>query len=131
MSDETESARLESEHRLTTSGQPNSNGVSEYVAPSAVPAFFAAAGSQASFRFVEFFTANIRNVNTRAAYHRSVCQFANWCAARGMEMVDLNPVLIAAYIEELQHSRPEPSVKQALAAIRMLFDWFVIGHVMP
>ena len=36
----------------------------------ALPAVIAAAGEPASMRFIEFFTANIRNPNTRAAYAR-------------------------------------------------------------
>lgn len=40
-----------------------------------VPAVIAAAGNKAAWRFVEFFTANIRNPNTRAAYVRAVAAF--------------------------------------------------------
>ena len=40
-----------------------------------------------------------------------------------------NPVLIAGYIEN--HPGSPPTVKQHLAAIRMLFDWLVIGQVVP
>jgi hypothetical protein len=36
-----------------------------------VPALIAARGLPAGRRFVEFFTANIRNKNTREAYHLS------------------------------------------------------------
>jgi hypothetical protein len=36
-----------------------------------VPAIISAAGERASFRFVEFFTANIRNKNTRLSYGAS------------------------------------------------------------
>jgi len=96
-----------------------------------IPQFISAAGARARFRFVEFFAAHVRNANTRAAYYRAVCQFADWCASKRLDLASLNPVWIAAYIEELQALRPEPSVKQALAAIRMLFDWLVIGHVIP
>ena len=35
------------------------------------PALVAAAGARASYRFFEFFTANIRNPNTRRAYARA------------------------------------------------------------
>jgi integrase len=35
------------------------------------------------------------------------------------------------YIEELQIEVSAPSVKQPLAAIRMLFDWLVTGQVVP
>ena len=36
----------------------------------------------ASKRFWEFFTANIRNRNTRKAYFVAVAQFSDWCEAR-------------------------------------------------
>jgi site-specific recombinase XerD len=41
----------------------------------------------------------------------------------------LRPAVIAAYIE--QHPGSPPTVKQHLAAIRMLFDWLVIGQIVP
>jgi integrase len=34
---------------------------------------------------------------------------------------------VAAFIEELELSKP--TIKQQLAALRMLFDWLVVGHV--
>jgi len=37
---------------------------------------------------------------------------------------------VAAYIEELQGELSKPSVKQHLAALRMLFDWLVVGHML-
>jgi hypothetical protein len=36
-----------------------------------IPALVAAAGERASMRFHEFFAANIRNPDTRRAYHRA------------------------------------------------------------
>ena len=44
-----------------------------------MPAVIADAGDQAARRFIEFFTANIRNPNTRAAYARAVMDFFGWC----------------------------------------------------
>jgi site-specific recombinase XerC len=38
---------------------------------------------------------------------------------------------VAAYIEELGRTHSKPTVKQHLAGIRMLFDWLVLGQVMP
>ena len=38
---------------------------------------------------------------------------------------------MAAYVEQLQGERSAPTVKQHLACIRMLFDWLVVGQVMP
>ena len=36
---------------------------------------------------------------------------------------------VAAYIRELGKGFEKPTVKQHLAAIRMLFDWLVVGQV--
>ncbi len=47
--------------------------------PCSVPVVIADAGERAALRFVEFFTVNIRNVNTRAAYGRAVRGFFAWC----------------------------------------------------
>jgi hypothetical protein len=43
-------------------------------------------------------------------------------AARG-ERVE--PVIVAAYVEQLGRRKSAPTVKQSLAAIRMLFNWMV------
>jgi integrase/recombinase XerD len=66
-----------------------------------VPTLFTDAGRGAVRRFIEFFTANIRNHNTRAAYARAVARFARWCDVRGIALAQLTPVIVAAYIEEL------------------------------
>src|SRR5213594_2196022 len=95
-----------------------------------LPAAIARAGEKAAWRFIEFFTANIRNKNTRAAYAQAVREFFSWCEARGFHQLDhIQPVVIAAYIE--QHPGSPPTVKQHLAAIRMLFDWLVTGQIVP
>jgi hypothetical protein len=44
-----------------------------------VPAVIADLGDSAATRFLEFFTANIRNPNSRAAYAQAVHQFLGWC----------------------------------------------------
>jgi site-specific recombinase XerD len=97
-----------------------------------VPAAIAAAGAPARKRFIEFFTANIRNPNTRAAYARAVSNFFAWCEMAGLGRLEqLQPVHVAAYIEQLSQTHSAPSVKQHLAAVRMLFDWLVLGQVVP
>lgn len=96
-----------------------------------MPALFSDAGATASRRFIEFFTANIRNRNTREAYARAVAHFSQWCDRRGLSLLRLNPVVIAAYIEELGQAVAKPTVKQHLAAIRMLFDYLVTGQAVP
>jgi hypothetical protein len=100
-------------------------------APHVVPVLIADAGEQASWRYVEFFSANIRNANTRRAYARACSAFLAWCEARGLTLTQIRPHDVGAYIEALQGTAAAPSVKQSLAAIRMLFDWLVIGRVMP
>jgi site-specific recombinase XerD len=94
-----------------------------------LPPVIAAAGDRAARRFVEFFTATIRNKNTRLAYARAVGQFLAWCHERRFTLELIEPVVVAAYVE--QHPGSRPTVKQQLAAIRMLFDWLVTGQVIP
>ncbi len=98
----------------------------------ALPALIAGAGTLASVRFHEFFTVNIRNPNTRAAYGRAAGTFLRWCETQGLvELRHIQPIHVAAYIEHLQAEFAAPTVKQHLACIRMLFDWLVIGQVVP
>ena len=95
-----------------------------------LPALIAGAGERASRRFLEFFTVNIRNRNTRAAYGQAAGSFLRWCEGRGITRIeDVQPVHVAAYIEELGKTRKAPTVKQHLACIRMLFDWLVTGQI--
>lgn len=83
-------------------------------------------------RVLEFFTANIRNPNTRTAYAKAVIAFAAWCEHKGIKNLrHVQPVHVAAYIEHLQERIAAPSVKLSLAAIRMLFNWLIIGQIVP
>jgi site-specific recombinase XerD len=95
-----------------------------------LPVLVTAAGERATRRLLEFFTAEIRNPNTRAAYARAIHRFDGWCADRGFRLEDLTPVHVAAYVEHLGRERSKPTVKQHLAALRMLFDYLVIGQVL-
>jgi integrase/recombinase XerD len=98
------------------------------VAP-ALPALFQAV-PDGGRRFWEFFTVNIRNPHTRRAYFKAVETFAAWCAERGLhDLAAVTPMHIAGYVEQLGRIRSKPTVKQHLAAIRMLFDWLVTGQV--
>lgn len=94
-----------------------------------VPALFAPDAKSAR-HFLEFFAANIRNPNTRRAYFRNVREFAAWCGAQGFdELLDIEPIHVAAYVEQLGTRLAKPSVKQHLASLRMLFDWLVVRQV--
>lgn len=97
----------------------------------ALPALFRPDAATAK-RVIEFFTANIRNPNTRKAYAKAAGDFAAWCEQRGLDHLrNVQPIHVAAYIEELQQRIAAPSVKVQLAAIRMLFDWLVLGQIVP
>lgn len=94
-----------------------------------LPALIAQAGDRAGRRFVEFFTAQIRNKNTRSAYAQAVGQFLAWCESRRLTLRTIQPVAVAAYVEEMTERKAAPTVKQHLAAIKMLLDWMVTGHI--
>jgi site-specific recombinase XerD len=68
----------------------------------ASPALVAAAGARAQERFIEFFTANIRNRNTRRAYAQAVSEFLAWCENhRAPSITAAQPIHVAGYTEEL------------------------------
>ena len=95
-----------------------------------MPRVIADAGDQAARRFLEFFAATIRNKNTRMAYYHAVVRFFAWCDHHKIgEIADIEPLHVAAYVEVLGKDFEKPTVKQHLAAIRMLFDWLVTGQV--
>ena len=56
-------------------------------------------------------------------------QFLPWCEARGLSLDAVSPLHVAAYIRT--HPGSVPTVKQHLAAIRMLGDWLVVNQVLP
>ena len=87
------------------------------------------AGPTAVARFLEFFAGRIANARTRAAYGRAVGQFLGWCELRGLRLEAVSPLHVAAYIRT--HPGSAPTVKQHLAAIRMLCDWLVVSQVLP
>ena len=107
----------------------------------AVPMMIAGAGDRASKRFLDFFVASIDNDNTATAYYRAVCNFFAWLEQHGIrELVDIEPFHVAAYLKALKVSErskgsvkerdaANPIKKQHLAAIRMLFDWLIVGQV--
>ena len=80
---------------------------------------------------MEFFTAQIRNPQTRAAYGTAVTRFFTWCDARGLALAQISPIAVATYIDDMQGRYRAPTIKQHLAAIRRLFDWLVTGQVIP
>jgi site-specific recombinase XerD len=95
-----------------------------------VPKLIADAGENAGLRFLDFFTANIRNPNTRAAYAVAVRAFFAWLDAKHVApLATVRTHHVSAYVELLGRRYRAPTVKQHLAAIRMLFDWLIVGQI--
>ena len=98
----------------------------------AVPSLIAREGAPAAQRFMEYFGAHIRNPNTRLAYVRACIRFLNWCHDHGAPRLRaIAPMQVAAWVEARTREVSAPTVKQELAAVRGLFDWLVVGQVVP
>src|ERR1700758_77065 len=94
-----------------------------------IPELIAPAGPDVTETYIDFFTSTIRNRNTRAAYARACWQFFDWCAAHGLELMTVRPFHVAAWIEDFPGSKP--TIKQKLAAVRMLYDFLVVRQITP
>ena len=92
-----------------------------------IPELIAAAGPEVTESYIDFFTATIRNRNTRQAYARACWQFFDWCAAHGLELTTVRPFHVSAWIEDFPGSKP--TIKQKLAAVRMLYDFLVVRQI--
>jgi site-specific recombinase XerD len=112
-------------------GKKSREIVGSAVGSNLIPAAVRWAGPKAQRRFLEFFAAQIRNRNTREAYYRAVIDFLAWCDDRAFDLIDIEPVVVAAYVEYLGGIYAKPTVKQHLAAVRMVFDWLVTGGILP
>ncbi len=95
-----------------------------------VAGLFAGHTERQAIRVAEFFAAQIRNPNTRRAYLRAVTDFSTFCETHGLAVLDqVQPLHVAAWVEIQLKAYSKPTVKQQLAAVRMLFDWLVVGQV--
>jgi len=99
--------------------------------PTSLPSLFTAR-PEARKRMRDFFSSHIRNKNTRRAYMEAVRQFSAFCAEHGIvDLAQVEPVHAAAFVEDQLREHSKPTVKQRLAALRMLFDWMVVGQILP
>jgi len=96
-----------------------------------LPRIITDAGDKALLSFVNYFTAEIPNENTRRAYLQAWRQFGKWAEGRGVRLDQVKPFMLAAYREELLKRYHVRSVKQHLSALRRLFDQMVIDQVIP
>ena len=86
--------------------------------------------ARAAERFFDFFTSNMQNKHTRRAYYNAASKFSEFCAQYGVQDLEhVKPVHVAGYIESLREGFAKPTIKQHLAAVRMLFDWLVVGQI--
>lgn len=89
-------------------------------------------GAAGERRFRDFFAVHIRNPHTRAAYARAAAGFCDFAARAGLgSLAAVEPVHVAAWVEALGRAHAPATVKQRLAAVRMLFDWLVVGQIVP
>src|SRR3954464_302021 len=96
-----------------------------------VPAVVAASGPEVATRFLEFFLVAIRNPNTRRAYAAAVRAFCAWLERHGArDLTAVEPVHVAAYVEQLGRTHAKPSVALHLAAIKRCFAFLVTGGVL-
>ena len=96
-----------------------------------IPAAIADAGEHAVRRFPSNSSPRRSATATRARpITGAVCSFFAWLEQHDIgELADIEPMHVSLYIETLQATAAKPTVKQHLAAIRMLFDWLVVGQV--
>ncbi len=103
-----------------------------------LPPAAAGLGDEGQKAFLDFFTAQIRNPNTRAAYMRAVGSFLAWLDERETTLEAVEAFHVSAYVEwmgSLAAKPPKgystPTIKQHLAAIRMLGSFLVVRQVLP
>jgi site-specific recombinase XerD len=103
-----------------------------------LPASIERLGENAKESFVDFFTAQIRNANTRESYFRNICRFLEWMEARDVELPKMKAFHVAAYVEELCRPAEQgglgyspATVKQHVAALRGFGAFLVTRQVIP
>src|ERR1700747_535275 len=109
-----------------TLNEHSRDGLNELIIASSqdlLPAPLFAPTRKAARRFLEFFTAQINNAHTRRAYVNATRRFADWCAFQRDSRAHAGPAFPCRppSCTTCRTSYRRRSVKQHLAAIRMLF----------
>src|SRR5215831_2853615 len=96
------------------------------------PALIEGSGRKARDRIEHFLRAAIDNDNTRRAYGRSLGSFFAFLEDGGKTRVqDIGPLDVRDYLEAAKaNGLSTATLKQHMAAIRMLFDHLVTGGVL-
>ena len=59
-----------------------------------------------------------------------VANFLTWCDSQNIrDLSSVEPLHVAVYVASLANAFEKPTIKQHLAAIRVLFNWLVTGQV--
>src|SRR5271165_2370621 len=72
-----------------------------------LPPVIARSGKRAAERLIEFFTAHLRNPNTRRAYGRVAWNFFAWIDDRNIALEGITPVHVATWVETLKRDAYE------------------------
>ena len=62
-----------------------------------IPLLIANASDQAAWRYIDFFTANIRNSSIRRVFARACSQFVVWCEIHGLSLTTIRPSDVRTY----------------------------------
>ena len=75
------------------------------------------------------FLSTIRQIKVVKCRRQRSSPRINWCGAHGLELKAVRPFHVAAWIEDFPGSKP--TIKQKLAAVRMLYDFLVVRQITP
>jgi site-specific recombinase XerD len=96
-----------------------------------LPDIIRSAGPAGERATLEFLNDGRRSANTKQAYANAAMRFLNWCEDRALHLEDITPFVVRAYVKQMQRDYAAATVKQHLAAIRLLFDHLVVAGVLP
>ena len=96
-----------------------------------LPDIIRSAGRAGERATLEFLNDGRRSANTKQAYANAAMRFLNWCEDRALHLEDVTPFMVRAYVKQMQRDYAAATVKQHLAAIRLLFDHLVLAGVLP
>jgi hypothetical protein len=72
------------------------------------PARFFMPTSEAADCARDFFTTQLHNDHTRKAYLNATGRFAVWCKLHALQLADVRPFHVAAFLKDLQHKDHKP-----------------------
>lgn len=95
-----------------------------------IPLLFALSGEEVANRFKQLFEVGIRNPNTRRAYYRAVCDFAQWCEQHHLSLQDIRADDVAKWVESQSGDYSASTRTLRLTGVRHLFEWLVSGGIL-